>query len=74
MGQKCTTDFDEIHSHTNESSNIIETEDLQMFFEIDKDWFYRVEERRWVTMNDSSGWHRLDKKAGRIHRSAFHSV
>lgn len=74
MGQKCTTDYDEIRSHTHEVSNIIETSNLQLVFEIKKDWFYRVEERKWVTMNDTSGWHRLEADGSRIVRHPFHTV
>lgn len=37
MGQKATTDFDEIRAHGNEILNILETVDLQVFFQHDKD-------------------------------------
>ena len=29
----------------------------QVFYQVDKDWHYRKEERRWVPMNDQSGWY-----------------
>jgi hypothetical protein len=72
MGQKATTDFDESRSHTNEILNIIETPNLLMYYQLDKDWFYRTEERRWVAMNDRSGWHRVERADGRTVSSAFH--
>lgn len=72
MGQKATTDYSEIKSHGNEILNILETRNLQIYFQQDKDWFYRLEERRWVTMNDNSGWRRLVKTNNRINKTVFH--
>lgn len=59
MGQKATTDIDEIHSHGNEIINIIERAGVQIYFQQDKDWFYRTEERRWIIMNDCSSWRKV---------------
>lgn len=72
MGQKATTDFDEIRAHGNEILNILEGSAVQVYFQDDKDWFYRTEERRWITMNDNSGWRRLDRRSGRTHKSVMH--
>ena len=72
MGQKTTTDFDEIHAHGNEILNILETDELQVCFQDDKDWFYRSEERRWITLNDNSGRRRIERRKGKIHKSVMH--
>jgi hypothetical protein len=72
MGQKATTDFDEIRAHGNEILNILEGRDLQVFYQHDKDWFYRSEERRWITMNDHSSWRRIERVGGRLRRSTLH--
>lgn len=72
MGQKATTDFSEIRAHGNEIVNILETTDAQVFFQQDKDWFYRAEERRWITMNDNSGWRRIDRIGKRIRKTLLH--
>lgn len=72
MGQKATTDFDETHAHGNEILNILECKDFQVFFQHDKDWFYRSEERRWLTMNDESGWRRIERAGRRLRRSILH--
>jgi hypothetical protein len=72
MGQKAATDFDEIRTHSNEILNILESKDLQVFFQNDKDWFYRSEERRWITMNDNSSWRRVERKRGKLSRSIMH--
>lgn len=72
MGQKATTDFDEIRAHGNEILNILESKDVQVFFQHDKDWFYRSEERRWITMNDNSSWRRIERVRGKLRRSIMH--
>lgn len=72
MGQKATTDFDEVRAHGNEILNILEGKDLQVFYQHDKDWFYRVEERRWITMNDESSWRKVGRVKGRLQRSPLH--
>jgi hypothetical protein len=72
MGQKATTDFDEIRAHGNEILNIIEGADVQVYFQDDKDWFYRSEERRWITMNDNSGWRMIDRRSGKLRKSVMH--
>jgi hypothetical protein len=65
MGQTATTDFDEIRAHNNEILNIWETVDHQIYYQQDKDWFYREEERRWITMNDNSSWRRIERANGK---------
>jgi hypothetical protein len=72
MGQKATTDFNESSAHSNEILNILETEELQIHFQEDKDWFYRVEERRWITMNDNSSWRKVTGQNGKIHKKVMH--
>lgn len=61
MGQRSTTDQSEIKSHGNEILNILEAGGLQVFFQQDKDWFYRSEERRWISLNDESSWRRVER-------------
>jgi hypothetical protein len=72
MGQKAVTDFDEIRSHSNEIINILEARSALVYFQQDKDWFYRAEERRWVTMNDNSGWRKTHVLRGRKTTSVLH--
>jgi hypothetical protein len=56
MGQKAYTDYDEFNGHDNEILNILEGNNAQIHYQVDKDWHYRAEERRWITMNDRSSW------------------
>jgi hypothetical protein len=72
MGQQATTDYSENKSHSNEILNILEAADLQVYFQNDKEWFYRAEERRWVTMNDNSNWRKIVKNNGDITKSILH--
>lgn len=72
MGQKATTDIDEIRAHGNEILNILESSQVQVYFQDDKDWFYRAEERRWITMNDHSGWHIIERRSGRTRKAVLH--
>lgn len=72
MGQKATTDFDECRAHGNEIINIWESAGTQVYYQQDKDWFYRSEERRWITMNDNSGWRRIERVGKRVVRGLLH--
>jgi hypothetical protein len=72
MGQAAVTDIDELNQHNNEILNIIEARDMQVYYQNDKDWFYRKEERRWVSMNDKSGWRKIEIVDGEMRRSIFH--
>ena len=72
MGQRAITDYDEENHHDNEITNILEGGGLQVFYQVEKDWHYRKEERRWVPMNDVSAWYLARLKAGRVTKSKFH--
>jgi len=72
MGQKAMTDFDEIHSHSNDILNIWEVAGRQVYFQQDKNWFYRQDERRWITMNDNSGWRQIEFIDGKPYKSRLH--
>jgi hypothetical protein len=72
MGQRAITDFDEVNHHDNEITNILEGAGLQVFYQVEKDWHYRKEERRWVPMNDVSAWYRARRRDGRVVKSKFH--
>lgn len=72
MGQRALTDYDESNYHDNEILNIIEGQGLQLFYQSDKDWHYRNEERRWISLNDNSSWRRVERKGGQIVQSVFH--
>jgi hypothetical protein len=72
MGQRAITDYDELNHHDNEITNILEGKGRQVLYQVEKDWHYRKEERRWVSMNDVSAWYRCTLKDGRIAKEKFH--
>ncbi|MBN1653875.1 MAG: hypothetical protein JXA30_08880 [Deltaproteobacteria bacterium] len=72
MGQRAVTDYDEFNYHSHEIVNILEGAGIQIFFQNDKDWHYRKEERRWVSMNDRSSWHRFEKAGRKVVKSVLH--
>jgi hypothetical protein len=72
MGQRAITDYDESNHHDNEITNILEGRRLQVLYQVEKDWHYRKEERRWVPMNDVSAWYRCRRRNGRLVKSKFH--
>jgi hypothetical protein len=72
MGQRAITDYDEENHHDNEITNILEGVGVQVFYQLEKDWHYRKEERRWVAMNDVSSWFRCRKQRGRTVKDKLH--
>ena len=71
MAQRSHSDYDEFNYHDNEIMKVIESAKEQIFYQKDKDWHYRKEERRWVPMNDTSSWRRAEKKNKKITIKAF---
>jgi len=72
MGQRAITDYDEENHHDNEITNILESRGLQVIYQVEKDWHYRKEERRFVPMNDVSAWYRCKMQKGRVVKTKFH--
>src|SRR6201993_1986535 len=72
MGQSATTDYDERNSHDNSILNVLESNGLMIYFQLDKDWHYRSEERRWVALNDKSSWRRAEIVKGKVAISQLH--
>ena len=72
MGQRAITDYDEENHHDNEITNILEGKGVQVYYQVEKDWHYRKEERRWVSINDVSSWYRCFFREGKVAREKFH--
>lgn len=72
MGQRAITDYDEENHHDNEITNILEGKGVQVFYQVEKDWHYRKEERRWVSINDVSSWYRCSFRDGRVAKDKLH--
>ena len=72
IGQSASTDFDEKNQHDNSILNIMETTGLLIYFQLDKDWHYRSEERRWVALNDKSSWRKAEITKGTVRIAQLH--
>ncbi len=72
MGQKAITDFDEHNLHDNQIIGIMESRGIQLFYQADKDWHYKVDERRWTTLHDNSSWCRFEKQGRETVKTVCH--
>lgn len=72
MGQKAVTDFDEQNYHNNEIATVIERAGTMFFYQMEKDWHYRKEERRWTALHDNSGWTKVERVGNKVQKSMFH--
>ena len=72
MANPILTDYDQENHHNHEICNILEIRDRQIYYQVDKDWHYRKEERRWIATNDKSGWQRVTRKGTRWSSETFY--
>lgn len=72
MGQSAFTDYDEENYHDHQILNILESNNIQVYYQSDKDWYYRKEERRWLSMNDKSSWRKIEKKDDKLIETVVH--
>ena len=72
MGQRAYTDYDDLNYHDNEILNILEGKNIQFYYQVDRDWHYRTEERRWVSLNDKSSWRKIEEVNGRMVQGMHH--
>lgn len=72
MGQRAVTDFDAFNNHDSQIYNILEGLGILVFYQSDRDWHYRKEERRWVTLNDRSRWRKVERVGRRTRSSVLH--
>jgi len=72
MANPILTDYDQENHHNHEICNILEIGGRQIYYQVDKDWHYRKEERRWIATNDKSGWQRVTLKNKRWVSETFY--
>lgn len=72
MAQLAYTDYDEANYHDNEILKVIEGKCTKLFYQKDKDWHYRTEERRWIPLNDNSSWRKISKVNNKIEEKSFY--
>jgi hypothetical protein len=72
MGESATTDYDEKNSHDNSIIKVMEATGTLIYYQLDKDWHYRGEERRWVALNEKSQWRKAELVKGKVSISQLH--
>jgi hypothetical protein len=72
MGESATTDYDEKNSHDNSIIKVMEAAGTLIYYQLDKDWHYRGEERRWVALNEKSQWRKAELIKGKVTISQLH--
>ena len=72
MANPILTDYDQENHHNHEICNILEIQGRQIYYQVDKDWHYRKEERRWTATKDKSGWQRVTLKNKRWETETFY--
>lgn len=58
LTEEKVTDYDNTTYHDNSIYSVIETDGLQLTYQQNYDKFYREAEKRYITLNDLSGWHK----------------
>ncbi|MDD5674112.1 MAG: hypothetical protein PHC61_08120 [Chitinivibrionales bacterium] len=54
------TDRDKDYHHDDEIAAFIERTGKIAYFRLDRDWYYRPEEKRWTSMHVNNGWYLAD--------------
>jgi hypothetical protein len=42
------------------------------FYRLDRDWYYRKEERRWLPMKNNDRWYMAEMNKGEIRERSLH--
>jgi hypothetical protein len=58
LTEEKVTDYDNLTYHDNSIYSVIESENAQIVYQWDHDKFYRESEKRYITLNDSTGWYK----------------
>jgi len=72
LAESVITDYNDQNYHNREVCNLIERRGKRIQYIIDKEWFYRKEERQWIPMNDRSSWQQLELKGRAWVSQKFH--
>jgi hypothetical protein len=72
MAQLAYSDYDQLNYHDNEILKVIEGLNVKLFYQKDKDWHYRTEERKWIPLNDNSSWRKIRMTGNKIEETSFY--
>jgi hypothetical protein len=60
------TEQDQDHHHDDEIGTIVESTERMILFRIERDWYYRNEEHRWMPMNAIDAWFQAELREGEM--------
>ena len=66
MAQRAFTDYNEFKYHDNQILTIIESEDIKIFYQKNKDMIWRKEDKQWIPSQDRSSWIKIENGEKRI--------
>jgi hypothetical protein len=72
MAQLAYSDYDQLNYHDNEILKVVEGLNVKLFYQKDKDWHYRTEERKWIPLNDNSSWRKIRMTGNKIEETSFY--
>ncbi len=72
MAQLAYSDYDQLNYHDNEILKIVEGLNVKLFYQKDKDWHYRTEERKWIPLNDNSSWRKIKMTGNKTEETSFY--
>lgn len=72
MAQLAYSDYDQLNYHDNEILKIVEGLNVKLFYQKDKDWHYRTEEKKWIPLNDNSSWRKITLTGNKMEERSFY--
>ena len=72
MGEITLTGFAENNYTDSNIANIMEISRGQVYHQIDKSWFDREEEKRWIVLSDTSSWSKNEIDVKNIKNSIYY--
>lgn len=72
MAQLAYSDYDQLNYQDNEILKVVEGLNVKLFYQKDKDWHYRTEERKWIPLNDNSSWRKIRMTGNKTEETSFY--
>ena len=71
-GKPKRIDRDENHHHDHEMLTITERAGRTVFYRLNRGWYYRVEERRWMPVHNNDRWYVAELRRGKTAERPLH--
>jgi hypothetical protein len=72
LAKEIVVDRDAHNYHRTVVANITEATGSQLVYQFDNDWHYSKTQKKWVTMNDESGWYKSKFVKNKVVRNRFY--